>query len=102
LLLGACDGKPLSPPDDEAAAAADDPVYLSPPMPDAVQAVGEGWRLSGAAPPLAQVRLASPQGEALTATADARGRWAIVLRPSAEARIFGLSATAKGRQLQSE
>ena len=101
LALGACDGKPLAPAAGEAPPA-DDPVYLTPPMPDAVQAVGEGWRLSGSAPPLAQVRLATPQGEALTATADARGRWAVVLGPSAQPRIFGLSATAKGRQLQSE
>ena len=101
LLLGACDGKP-PPSADAEAPAADDPVYLTPPRPDAVQAMGEGWRLLGAAPPLAQVRLATPQGKALTATADARGRWAIVLEPSTQTRIFGLSATAKGRQLQSE
>ena len=101
LLLGGCDGKPLAPTDGEPPVA-DDPVYLTPPKPDAVQAVGEGWRLSGAAPPQAQVRLATPQGKALTATADARGRWTIVLGASKQPRIFGLSATAKGRQLQSE
>ena len=100
LSLAACDGKPLTPA--EEAPPADDPAYLTPPMPQAVQAVGEGWRLSGTAPPAAQVRLATPQGEALTAAADPQGRWAIVLKPSTETRIFGLSATAKGRQLQSE
>ena len=47
-------------------------------------------------------RGAGSMRQALTATADARGRWAIVLGASAQARIFGLSATAKGRQLQSE
>jgi hypothetical protein len=101
VLLAGCNGKPLvtataDPPASEEAAD------LTPPMPDAVRASGDGWSLSGSAPAGARVRLASPQGEALTAVADAHGRWTLALGPVAEARIFGLSATAKGRQIQSE
>lgn len=100
-LLAACNGKPLEPIGAEPAAPMDS-GYLAPPMPDSVQAAGEGWRLSGTAPAGSMVRLATPTGEALNASADARGRWAIMLGRAAEARIFGLSATIKGRSVQSE
>ncbi|WP_372786220.1 hypothetical protein [Phenylobacterium sp.] len=101
LLLAGCDGKPL-------VAAAPDPAAseevgdLTPPMPTGLKASADGWRLSGTAPAGARVRLATPQGEALHAEADVRGRWAIALGPAAEARIFGLSASARGHQIQSE
>jgi Bacterial Ig domain len=101
LLFAGCNGKPL------VAAAADpaaseDPSDLTPPMPDAVRAAADGLSLSGSAPAGARVRLATPQGEALTTVADARGRWTVALGPVADVRILGLSATAKGRQIQSE
>ncbi|HEY2356689.1 MAG TPA: hypothetical protein VGH86_04510 [Phenylobacterium sp.] len=101
LLLGACNVKPMAKAGGDAGAA-EDPGYIAPPMPDGLHAVGAGWRLLGSAPPEAQVRLATPQGEALSAVADGQGRWAIALGPSSDARIFGLSATIKGRQIQSE
>ncbi len=82
--------------------ATEEPGYLAPPMADAVRPTGAGWALSGSAPAGASVRLASPQGEALSAAVDARGRWTLMLPPAAEPRIFGLSATTKGRQIQSE
>ncbi|MDB5428298.1 MAG: hypothetical protein JWR43_2273 [Phenylobacterium sp.] len=100
VLLPGCNGKPLVTPGAES--AAEDAGYVAPPMPDGLQAAGDGWRLSGSAAPGARVRLATPQGEALNATADSHGRWTIALGPVPEARIFGLSATAKGGQVQSE
>jgi hypothetical protein len=101
LLLAGCNGKPLAAAGAEPAAS-EDPGDLTPPMPDAVRATANGWSLSGTAPAGARVRLATPQGEMLNAAADAQGRWTIALGPVADARIFGLSATAKGRQIQSE
>jgi hypothetical protein len=100
LLLAGCNGKPLVTPGAEP--AAEDAGYVTPPMPDAVQVAGDGLRLSGSAQPGARVRLATPQGEALNATAEPQGRWTIALGPLPEPRIFGLSATAKGGQVQSE
>jgi len=101
LLLTGCNGKPPAPSGADPVAA-EDPGYVAPPMPDAVRATGDGWSLSGSAPAGAQVRLATPQGGALTGLADPQGRWTIALGPVPETRIFGLSATAKGRQVQSE
>ena len=101
LLLAGCNGKPLVTAAADPAAS-EEPADLTPPMPDTVQASGDGWNLSGSAPAGAQVRLATPQGEALTAVADAHGRWTAALGPVGDVRIFGLSATAKGRQVQSE
>jgi hypothetical protein len=100
VLSSGCNGEPLATAKD--AAGAEDLGYLAPPMPDTVQAVGSGWALSGSAPPGSQVRLATPQGQALNAVADAHGRWTVALGPAADARIFGLSATTRGRQIQSE
>ena len=79
-----------------------DSGYLAPPQPDTVRPDVDGVVVSGHGPPGAQVRLARPTGEATFATADAQGRWTIQLGPSAEPRIFGLSATAGGRQTQAQ
>jgi hypothetical protein len=102
VMLCGCGGKPAATHGAEAQGAPEAPGYLAPPMPDAIQPSGAGWRLSGTAPPGARLRLATPQGEALAATADAQGRWSVVLAPNAEPRIFGLSANDGGRQVQSE
>lgn len=101
LALGGCNGKPLAVAG-AAPAATDDAGYLAPPAPDGVQLAADGLRLSGSAPVGARVRLATPQGEALTADADSRGRWTIALGAAPQPRIFGLSATSKGRQTQAE
>lgn len=101
-MLGGCGGKPDATHSPEAQAGAEAPGYLAPPMPDGFEPAGAGWRLSGSAPAGARLRLATPQGEALSATADGLGRWSVILAPSREPRIFGLSANAHGRQVQSE
>ncbi|MDB5424726.1 MAG: hypothetical protein JWQ29_2142 [Phenylobacterium sp.] len=81
---------------------AQDGAYLAPPTPDAVRLTPAGLRLSGSAPAGGRVRLATPAGQALFALVNGAGRWTIVLGPLAEARIFGLSVTARGRSAQAE
>lgn len=98
--LAACGAKPAA--ITEGAAPPAEESYLAPPRVDAVRADAAGVTLSGAAPARGKVRLATPAGEALFAPVDAHGRWAIFLPPAAEARIFGLSMTAGGRQAQAE
>jgi hypothetical protein len=58
--------------------------------------------LSGQGAPGARVRLASPAGEAVFAEVDGEGRWSLRPPAAGEARIWGLSMTAAGRQVQSE
>ncbi|HEY8617420.1 Ig-like domain-containing protein [Phenylobacterium sp.] len=72
--------------------------YLAPP---AAAAYANGV-LSGTAAPGAQVRLATPSGEATITEAGRDGRWQVRLPPAAAARIFGLSMTAGGRQVQAQ
>lgn len=101
LLLAACGGK--SRPPGGGGAAADEAGYLAPPEPDRVRpdAAG-GILLSGHAPPGAKVRLATPAGEAMFVTAGPQGRWTLALTPSAQPRIYGLSATVGSRQAQAQ
>ena len=60
--------------------------YLSPPRVDAVLAGPAGVTLAGTATAGGKVRLATPAGQAVHATVDAKSRWAIALPPAAEAR----------------
>jgi hypothetical protein len=76
--------------------------YLAPPAPDTVRLDASGVVLSGHAPAGAKVRLAEPTGRAVFAPVDAQGRWTLPLGPSAEPRIFGLSAVSDGRTGQAE
>jgi hypothetical protein len=100
-LLGGCGRKPTEPAD-QVAADADDAGYAASPSVQAVARQGDAVRLSGTAPRGAQVRLGAPSGEAMFAKADASGRWSLVLPPSSQTRIFGLSAASGGRQVQSQ
>ncbi|MGZ6038390.1 MAG: hypothetical protein ACXWKR_06960 [Phenylobacterium sp.] len=100
LALAACGAKPPATATEGADSAAQD--YLSPPAVDTVRAGPDGVTLAGTAPVGGKVRLATPTGQAMFSTVDAHGRWAIALPPAAEARIFGLSASAGARQTQAE
>jgi hypothetical protein len=101
LFLSACQGKaPAAAPGTDA--AAQDAGYVAPPRVAAVRTGAAGVELSGEAAPGGKVRLATPAGEAMFATADPRGRWTIALPPAAEPRIFGLSATSLGRSAQAQ
>jgi hypothetical protein len=65
-------------------------------------APGGGGRvmLAGEAGPGAVVRLATPAGEAVFATADAHGAWRVAIPASAAPRLFGLSMSDNGRVVQ--
>jgi hypothetical protein len=95
-------GKPAPSAGADGEAAAQSPDSLIPPQLDGVRLAGAAVTLAGAAPAGAQVRLATPAGQAMFATADPHGRWTIPLPPAAEAQIFGLSASEHGRQVQAE
>ena len=76
---------------------------MAPPQPDRLRPEsGGGLLLSGYATPGAKVRLATPAGEAMYATAGPQGRWTLALGPSTQARIYGLSAIAATRPAQAE
>jgi hypothetical protein len=100
-VLAACSAKPPAIASG-AEPAAQDAGYLAPPRVDEVRATSGSVVLSGAAPVGGKVRLASPAGQAMIATADGKGRWTVSLPAAPAARIFGLSATVGGRQAQAE
>ena len=101
VVLTGCGGK--SPAAGAAVdAAALEASYLAPPRVDAVRASAGGVVLSGSAPPGGKVRLATPAGQAMFATADVKGRWTLALPPAAEPQIFGLSAAVGARLNQAE
>lgn len=100
-VLSACSGKPPAL-TQGAEAAAQEATYAVPPRVDGVR-VGQGVVvLSGVAPVGGKVRLASPAGQAMVATADAQGRWTLSLPAAPQARIFGLSAGIGAHQAQAE
>lgn len=101
LALGACGKKPAAPPDTTRTGPAETD-YAAPPAITEVRAAAGGVSVAGAAPPGLQVRLATPQGQAMFAVADARGQWRLVLPPADGARIFGLSEKVDGRQIQAQ
>lgn len=86
----------------KAAPAQGDAGYLAPPAVTASEAADDGVRLTGQAPAGSRVRLATPDGQAAFANADARGAWTMTVPASQSARIFGLSSTVGDRVVQSE
>ncbi len=100
-ILSGC-GAPAPPASDAAAGPPADSAYTQSPRVTGAQFAAASVTLSGQASPGARVRLGPPEGEARYAQADGEGKWALALPVMAEPRIFGLSATAEGRQLQSE
>lgn len=104
LGLAACSGGDVVPAaaGGEAPASQADAGYLTAPVVQSVAVTAAGPRLSGKAPPNTKVRLATPEGKALFAEADGKGAWSLALPASDQARIFGLSATAGARTIQSE
>ena len=101
LGLAACGARPPAA-NSEREAAAQEAGNLAPPRIDGVRLGPSGVILTGAAPAGGKVRLATPAGQALSVTADAHGRWTLALPGAAEPRIFGLSASEHGRQIQAE
>lgn len=101
LALVGCSRPPEAAPD-KSNAGADSAQYAAPPAITEVRATSGGVTVAGTAPAGLQVRLATPQGQAVFAQADPRGLWSLVLPPAAETRIFGLSEKADGRQVQAQ
>lgn len=58
--------------------------------------------VEGTAPAAAVVRLASPAGAALFATADRLGAWRLIIPASGQPRLFGLSMSDKGRVAEAQ
>lgn len=99
--LTACSRKPPPTPDQPQKAAAE--AYDASPQVTSVRpGRGGAQAVTGVADPDAQVRLATPAGQAWTVVADAQGRWSLALPSSGEARIFGLSEVAHGRRVQAQ
>jgi len=100
-LLAGCGKPPVRPPEG-AETTSEQAGYAAPPAVSEVRAAADGVAVSGTAPAGEQVRLGTPAGEAVFATADRRGAWRLRLPPSAETRIYGLSGKAQGRPVQAE
>jgi hypothetical protein len=98
--LGGCSRKPPPKPDEPQKAAAE--AYDVSPTVTSIRTVGRDNLLLGAGEPGAQVRLATPAGQAWTTAADGQGHWRISLPASGQARIFGLSELARGRRVQAQ
>jgi hypothetical protein len=79
-----------------------DAGYVSPPAVVEASVSAGGVLLRGEAPAGAQVRLASPGGQAATTRADGKGVWRLLVATSPAAQIFGLSAEDGARRVQAE
>jgi hypothetical protein len=86
-----------------AQSAAGESAYRTPPA--VITAAGAGGariRLDGFADPGSRVRLATPDGHAEFAQADADGRWRVAIPDAGAVRLFGVSMAEGGRTVQSE
>lgn len=99
--VAAC-GKPPARAPNQPEAKGQEADYTAPPAVTEVRLAAGGVAVAGTAPAGVQVRLGTPGGAAVLAVADAKGRWRIVLPPSADTRIFGLSQKVGSRQVQAQ
>lgn len=77
--------------------------YSAPPaVVGAQRLTGGRVLLSGVAPAMVRVRLASPAGVANFTSADRAGAWRLVLPAASDLRLFGLSASRSDRSIQAE
>lgn len=76
--------------------------YLAPPRIVNVTGAAAAIVLRGRASPGAEVRLATPAGDARAMNADARGGFTFTVPLAADVQVFGLSATSLGRRVQAE
>jgi hypothetical protein len=105
LALSGCGGDlPASPsPAPSPARQAIPEGYLRSPAVTAASArTGGQVTVTGVGAPGARVRLATPTGQARFATADDQGRWSMSLPAADQTRVFGLSMTLRGRQVQGQ
>ena len=102
VLLTACGVEaprvPIAPKKEPVAEAG----YVTPPMVTRIETTAAGVILTGSAPADAPVRLASPDGASLSASADGKGVWRLTMAPAATPRLFGLSTTQGSRTIQAQ
>ena len=72
-------------------------AYLAPPAVTDARRTGSAVLLSGTASAGAAIRLASPDGSALTGNADRKGAWRLTAPVGAAARLYSLSELSAGR-----
>jgi len=99
----ACGCSAPAPPRAQAPAAPGgaDAGYAAPPEPRAAAPAAEGGvSLSGVGRPDALVRLASPDGSAIGATASNSGAWSLALPAAPELRLYSVSEDVGGRPLR--
>jgi hypothetical protein len=102
LALAACGRSPAPALPTAAAPEPKGEGYLASPTVTAAKIEGDRVVLEGQAEKGAQVRLATPEGQIQSAQADQQGHWRIVAMPADAPRIFGLSMTVDGRQIQAQ
>lgn len=102
VLLAALGGCHAAPPRSSGEVSDSDAGYVSPPEVVAATRTANAVLLQGKAPAGAQVRLATPGGQAMTTRADREGGWRLQAPLDAQAQIFGLSAESAGRRVQAE
>ena len=85
------------------AQAQDGPVFVSPPHGTAARRSGEGvTEISGQGPAGAEVSLRNPDGQTVTATADAEGGWVARIAAARLPRLYALTATSGKRAFRGE
>ena len=102
VVIGGCH-RPVQP----VAAAPEQPRppsdYVAPPeLTSASRQAGGAVVLSGGAAPGAPVRLASPDGSALTSVATAAGVWSMATPAAREPRLYSLSEGVLGRPVRAK
>ena len=103
MALAACgDGGPAWTGDPAKAGPTAEAGYTPPPRVLAARPGRAGLALAGSAAPGARVRLGTPTGALRYATANASGVWTLVIPPSADLRLFGLSMSVGERTVQAE
>lgn len=102
MALSACGdgGRPVW--KGESAKPGAEAAYLQPPRVEAIAAVQAGLALAGTAAPGARIRLGTPTGELRYGSTNQAGRWTIVIPPSSDLRLFGVSMTVGERTVQAE
>ena len=102
LALAACGGGPSAPPQAQPKHDTAEAGYVTPPQTTGVRLQDGRVVLSGLAAPRAVVRLATPGGQAATASADAEGRWTLSAPDLPTAALYGLSQQVDGRTVQAQ
>ena len=102
LALAACGGGPPVAPAAQPKHDTTEAGYVTPPQTTAVRLQDGRVMLAGLAAPHATVRLATPGGQASTATADADGRWSLAAPALPTAALYGLSQQVDGRTVQAQ